>query len=212
MSDYDQLLKLIRSRRSIRQFSANPVSREDLDRLLEAARWAPSNHNRQPWKFLVIEDKHQIVHLAETVTGALSQKLKSLPPEAAAYAGEFMHYATFFSNAPALLVVLHKQPLNLSAPLLAGLKNADLVSGEPLSAAMAVQNLLLAAQALGLGTCVLTGPLLAQDALAAILQVPAGHDLTCLVAIGHPAASPAAPRRKSIEQIAGFGHFPPANE
>jgi hypothetical protein len=48
--------------------------------------------------------------------------------------------------------------------------------------------------------------------LAAILQVPAGHDLTCLVAIGHPAASPAAPRRKSIEQIAGFGHFPPANE
>jgi len=212
MSDYDQLLKLIRLRRSIRQFSARPVSREDIGRLLEAARWAPSNHNRQPWKFLVIEDKPQIVQLAETVTGALSQKLKSLPAEAAAYAGEFMHYATFFSNAPVLLVVLHKQPLGMSAPLLAGLKNADLVSGEPLSAAMAVQNLLLAAQALGLGTCVLTGPLLAQDALAAILQVPAGHDLTCLVAVGHPAASPAPPRRKSIAQIADFGHFPPAVE
>jgi nitroreductase len=87
---------------------------------------------------------------------------------------------------------------------LAGLKNPDLISGEPLSAAMAVQNLLLVAQSLGLGTCVLTGPLLAHGVLAGALKLPAGHDLTCLVALGHPAESPAPPRRKSIEQIAEF--------
>ena len=93
----------------------------------------------------------------------MSEKLKSLPEAAAAYAGEFMHYATFFAGAPVLLVVLHKRPVSVSAPVLAGLKNPELVSGEPLSVAMAVQNLLLAAQALGLGTCVLTGPLLVQE-------------------------------------------------
>lgn len=183
MSDYDGLLKLMRLRRSIRRFSVRAVSRQDIMRLLEAARWAPSNHNRQPWKFLVIEDKAQIAQLAETVAERLTQKLKTMPPEAAAYAGEFMHYATFFSNAPVLMVVSHKHPLVVSAPLLAGLKNPDMVSGEPLSAAMAVQNVLLAAQALGLGACVLTGPLLAQDALVKALDVPADHDLTCLVVV-----------------------------
>jgi nitroreductase len=205
MNDYDRLLELIQSRRSIRRFSGRAVSREDLGRLFEAARWAPSNHNRQPWRFLVIQDKKQIGQLAETVRRGLSEKLKSLPEAAAAYAGELMHYATFFSNAPVLLVVLHKQPASVATPLLAGLKNPELVSGEPLSVAMAVQNLLLAAQALGLGTCVLTGPLLALDTLAGALHLPAGHDLTCFVAMGYPAESPPPPRRKSIEQIVEFG-------
>ena len=128
---------------------------------------------------------------------------------AAAYAGEFKHYATFFAQAPVLIIVLHKQPVSVSAPLLAGLKNPGLASGEPLSAAMAVQNLLLAAQALGLGACVLTGPLLVPDALVGALALPAGYELTCLVAAGHPAESPPSPRRKNIEQIADFRNNPP---
>ena len=115
MSDYDRLLELIRARRSIRRFSDRAVDRDDIARLLEAARWAPSNHNRQPWRFLVIEDKPQINQLAETVGQSLSEKLKSLPEAAAAYAGEFTHYATFFAEAPVLLVVLHKQPVSVSA-------------------------------------------------------------------------------------------------
>jgi nitroreductase len=208
MNGYAPLLELIRSRRSIRQFSDQAVGRDDLERLLEAARWAPSNHNRQPWRFLVIEDRQQINQLAETVGRGLSEKLRLLPEAAAAHAGEFVHYATFFSKAPVLLVVLHKQPVSVSAPVLAGLKDPDLVSGEPLSAAMAVQNLLLAAQALGLGTCVLTGPLLVPDAVAGALDLPAGHDLTCLVALGHPAESPAPPRRKPLDQFAEFRNNP----
>ena len=208
MNDYDRLLELIRARRSIRRFSDRAVGREDIARLLEAARWAPSNHNRQPWKFLVIRDKHQIKHLAEVVSRGLSEKLKSLPEAAVAYANEFTHYATFFAGAPVLLVARHKRPVSVSAPVLAGLKNPELVSGEPLSVAMAVQNLLLAAQALGLGTCVLTGPLLVQDLVAGALALPAGHDFTCFVAIGHPAEAPAPPRRKSIEQIVEFGETP----
>jgi nitroreductase len=204
MSDYDQLLELIRARRSIRRFSDRAVSREDIFRLLEAARWAPSNHNRQPWRFLVIEDQKQIRQLAGTVSQGVSEKTKSLPEMAAEYIRQFEQYATFFANAPVLLAVLHKHPVSVSAPVLAGLKNPDLISGEPLSVAMAVQNLLLAAHSLRLGTCVLTGPLLAQDALAGALDLPAGHDLTCLVALGHPAESPAPPRRKTIEQIVEF--------
>jgi nitroreductase len=204
MTAYEHLLELIQSRRSIRRFSDRVVSRDDLARLFEAARWAPSNHNRQPWRFLALEDKQQINRLAETVRQNLAQKLKELPEAAASHIGEFTHYATCFANAPVLLVVLHKRPVSVSASLLVGIRNPELVSGEPLSVAMAVQNLLLAAQALGLGTCVLTGPLLVPEVLVAELSLPAGHEMTCLVALGHPAETPPPPRRKTFEQIAEF--------
>ena len=211
-SAYDQFLGLMQARRSIRRFSERAVSGDDLARLFEAARWAPSNHNRQPWRFLVLEDKPQINRLAETVRQNLSQKLKTLPEAAASHLAEFTQYATCFANAPVLLVVLHKRPVTISASLLAGLKHPELVSGEPLSAAMAVQNLLLAAQALGLGTCVLTGPLLVPEALAAELTLLAGHEMTCLVALGHPAETPPPPRRKTVEQIVEFVPRPAAKE
>lgn len=200
--NYESLLAHIRSRRSIRRFTERAVSRDDVARLLEAARWAPSNHNRQPWKFIVVEDREEIRRLARKVSDALALKLKSLPAVASAHAAELAHYATIFAEAPVLIVALHKKPISVSAALLEGVPNPALVSGEPLSVAMAVQNLLLAAQALGLGTCVLTAPLMVPDVVASALSLPAGLELTCFVALGYPAESPEPPRRKSLEHIA----------
>lgn len=202
--NYTDLLSLVRTRRSIRKFSVAPVSREDLLRVLEAARWAPSNHNRQPWRFIVLEDKSQIAGLAERVSGTLAAKLVNLPAVASGYAAEFSRYATFFSQAPVLILVLHKHPAGFSQALLREVGQPELVSGEPLSAAMAVQNLLLAAHALGLGSCVLTAPLVVREVLSGEVRLPAGHDPTCFVALGWPAEEPPPPRRKNIEQIAEF--------
>jgi len=204
MNEYEQLMGVIRARRSIRRFSARAVTRDQILRLIEAARWAPSNHNRQPWRFVVVEDRRELTQLAERVGARLSEKLKSLPRTASGYADEFAAYATFFAQTPVLLVVLHKGPLGLSRSLLEGLRHPELVSGEPLSVAMAVQNLLLAAQALGLGSCVLTAPLIAEEVIAGALDLPAGYDITCLVALGYPDESPPQPRRKSVEQIIDF--------
>jgi len=204
MTDYVHFLELVRTRRSVRRFAERPFSHEDIARLLEAARWAPSNHNRQPWRFLVLEDKKRIRDLASRVGEALGLKLKSLPPMASAYADDLAHYATLFAEAPVLLVALHKHPVSVSAVLLEGVPNAALVSGEPLSVAMAVQNLLLAAHALGLGACVMTAPLLVPEAVAEAIPLPAGFDLTCFVAVGHPAESPEPPRRKNLEQVTEY--------
>jgi nitroreductase len=204
MTEYEELMELIRTRRSVRRFSAQAVSRDDILRLVEAARWAPSNHNRQPWRFIVLEDKEEITELAERVGTKLSEKLRSLPPALSGYVGDFAHYATFFSQAPVLVVVLHKRPISLSSALLKGSSQPELVSGEPLSAAMAVQNLLLAAQTLGLGGCVLTAPLIVQEVVLDALNPPTGYEVTCLVAIGYPGETPPQPRRKSIEQITEF--------
>jgi nitroreductase len=138
------------------------------------------------------------------VRAALSERFQALPAAASGYIAEFEHYATFFSEAPVLIAVLHKLPISFSKVLLDGVRNPELVSGEPLSAAMAVQTLLLAAHTLRLGTCMLTAPLIVRDTVARQLAVPPGSELTCLVALGHPAEQPEAPRRKNIEQIAEF--------
>jgi len=211
MTGYDGLLELLCSRRSIRRFSDRPVSRAEIARLLEAARWAPSNHNRQPWKFIVLEDRQAIQTLAASVGRNLALKLKSLPSVAAAYTDELAEHATFFGHAPLLIVALHKQPLSVATALLEGVNNPALVSGEPLSVAMAVQNLLLAAHALGLGACVMTAPLVARETVAAYLDLPAGFDFTCFVAVGYPGESPEPPRRKSLEQIVEFRNDRPAS-
>jgi F420 biosynthesis protein FbiB-like protein len=206
--DYQDLLALIQDRRSIRRFTNRPVSRDAIERLLEAARWAPSNHNRQPWRFLILEDRAAIQALAERVRQGVRERLRALPFTASAYADELVQHGTVFSQAPVLIVALHKQPVSVAASVLDGLPNPALVSGEPLSVAMAVQNLLLAAHALGLGACVLTAPLLAQDNLTGALPLPAGFGLTCFIALGYPDESPAAPRRKSLELIAEFSDPP----
>jgi len=207
MMEYEPFIELLKTRRSIRRFTERPVPRQEILRLLEAARWAPSNHNRQPWKFLVLEDQRRIAALAQGVSAALSEKLRGLPALASSYASELAHYATFFEQAPLLLVVLHQRPVSVSASLLKGVPNAILASGEPLSVAMAVQNVNLAAQSLGLGSCVMTAPLLVPQVVAQALSLPPGYDLTCFLALGYPAESPEAPRRKNLEHICTFDDY-----
>jgi coenzyme F420-0:L-glutamate ligase / coenzyme F420-1:gamma-L-glutamate ligase len=204
MTEYEELLRFIRQRRSVRRFQGRAVPREDILRLLEAARWAPSNHNRQPWRFLVLQDQKRIHALAEAVRANLAARLGALPAVASAYAGDLLDHASVFATAPALLVVLHQQPARFAAPLLEGLSHPTLVSGEPLSTAMAVQNLLLAAPTLGLGACVLTAPLLAPEAVARLVCPPPGLETTCFIALGYPDEAPEAPRRKNLAQIAEF--------
>jgi len=61
------ILDVIRTRRSIRRFTAGPVSEEDINRILEAGRWAPSASNNQPWKFIVLRSSEVRKKLAATL-------------------------------------------------------------------------------------------------------------------------------------------------
>lgn len=199
--DYGELLDLLKSRRSVRRFSQEPLPQEDLEKLIEAARWAPSNHNRQGWKFVALTDHERIRDLAQQVKAELTEKFTSESGLLSQQVGEAVLHATLFAEAPCVLLVMHKRPTALASEMLAGTPNPELISGEPLSAAMAVQNLLLAAHALGLGACMMTAPLLASEAIRSVADLPPGLVPTCLVAVGYPAETPEAPRRKRVDQI-----------
>ncbi|MFX0040752.1 MAG: nitroreductase family protein [Promethearchaeota archaeon] len=68
MMDPEQFLKFLKGRRSIRSFQDKPLSEKELEMILEAARWAPSASNRQPWEFIVIKNKETLVKLAKSIS------------------------------------------------------------------------------------------------------------------------------------------------
>ena len=201
--NYQEVLDLMRSRRSIRQFAPNGLTRSQIDALIEAARWAPSNHNRQGWKFIVFQDAEAIRRLAEEVRGSLRRSLPTTHRLVADHAEELIHLAGAFDQAPVVILAMHKKSPAVGKSLLACATSA-LASGEAISTAMACQNILLAAHAMGLGACVMTAPLLAADVWHAPADLPAGFEPTCLIAAGYPAATPAPPHRKNLEQIVEY--------
>ena len=134
----------------------------------------------------------------------LRERLHRGPQQLAQHADETIHHATLFAEAPCVVLVMHRRPAAISAAMAAGIQNPELVSGDPLSAAMAAQNILLAAHALGLGACVMTAPLLVREAFDAVAGPSPGFEPTCLVALGYPGEDPPAPRRKRVEQIVEY--------
>lgn len=200
MLSLESFLDLARSRRSVRRFLPDPPTREEMDALFEAARWAPSSHNRQATRFVVLEDAEEIRRLARDVRDALAARAAAARGIAREVAEDIAKNASWFGEAPRVIIVLHRRPAAAAAGLLEGLPSPELVSGEALSAAMAVQNLLLAACAAGLGACVLTAPLIAREAIGRVPDLPAGFEPTALVAVGRPAEDPPAPPRRPLER------------
>lgn len=207
---YELLMQIVRERRSIRRFKPEVPEKELLLKMLEAARYAPSATNLQPWKFFVVT-KPQV---KDRMAGVVSDKLSSLNAANLSRAmgesekvKEFgREYFLFFRSAPAVIATFFK-PYPVAASL--GYEsNSD--SAEKMrmlgieSASAAVQNMLLAAHSLGLGGCWLDGPLVARTELEELLNVDEPWRLMCLVAVGYPENIPSPVRRKKLALISRF--------
>jgi nitroreductase len=195
---YEALLTFLRERRSIRRFSAEPLPAGTVERLIEAARWAPSASNRQPFRFLAVETAETRSRMAALVREALKQGIANLPPEAQSAAEAYAEDFVRFESAPLVFVAYHRGENPLAERLgLSGERDVGALS----SVSAAIMNLLLAAHALGLGACWMTGALLAGSALESLLGIPAGWRLSALIPVGIPAESPTAPARRTVAQL-----------
>ncbi|MBN1563603.1 MAG: nitroreductase family protein [Anaerolineae bacterium] len=175
----------MRLRRSIRRYTDQAVPRDVLERLLEAARWGPSAHNRQPWRFAVITDPARRAALAQAMGKRFRRDLQAdgLPPEAIAQ--QVQRSIDRISTAPAILLVFvsmadmdqypdeHRQTAERTMAVQ--------------SVALAAQNVLLLAHAEGLGACWLCAPLFCPDVVRAELGLPADWEAQALITIGYPA-------------------------
>jgi F420 biosynthesis protein FbiB-like protein len=182
MSD---LFDIIHSRRSIRRYDDRPVPVEVINQALEAACWAPSAHNRQPWRFAVIQSDDTKRRLAAAMGERLRRDLAAdgLPPEQIERdAGRSYNRIT---GAPLLILLCLTLADMDHYPDERRAQNERLMAVQ--SAAMAGQNLLLAAHALGLGACWLCAPLFCGDTVRDTLDLPDNWQPQGLITLGYPA-------------------------
>ena len=179
------LLDLIRTRRSIRRYTRDAVPADVVEQLLTAATWAPSAHNRQPWRFVVIADGQTKYRLAAAMGGQLRRDLAAdgrSPEFIERDAGRSFARLT---GAPLLILVnLTMADMDIY-PDERRARNEAIMAAQ--STAMAGQNLLLAAHALGLGACWVCAPLFCPAVVRETLDLPADWQPQGLITLGYPA-------------------------
>lgn len=209
-NEYQSLIRIIKERRSIRNFRPEVPEKELILKLIDSARYAPSATNFQPWKFFVITSPEVKEKMARVVSDKLdsldNSKLNREVVDAENVKRFGREYFLFFRKAPAVIATFFK-PYPVAASLgyesgSDGKEKMQMLSIESTSAA--VQNMLLAAHALGLGACWLDGPLIARRELEEMLNVDEPWKLMCLVAVGYPKDIPSAVRRKKSELVSKF--------
>ena len=176
-----EVLEAIRNRRSVRQYKVTQVDDEVVECILEAARWAPSWSNSQCWRFIVVRESR--------IKSELSELLSANNPATDAV-----------ERAPVVIVVCAELEK-------AGYFSKE--SGKPVTdkggywymfdVALAMQNLVLAAHSLGLGT-VYIGAFNARKA-ADVLVVAPGFCVVAMTPLGYPTHAPATRPRKELSEI-----------
>jgi nitroreductase len=201
----DATMKVIQDRRSIREFTDEIVSDQDLDKILEAARQAPSGENAQPWRFIIVKDEAMRKKMgaiagggsgrrftAEFVTKKMQERFANLQDEAKKQAAfqklTSGQVSAFMADAPVNIVVCGKKD----------------VWDMPYDTSAAIENMLLMITALGLGACWVIAPCIDirdEERIKALLGIPEGFKAVSILSVGHP-TRPHRPRpRLPIHQL-----------
>ena len=185
-----EVMEAIKTRRSIRRYKTTAIDTQTLEQVLEAARWAPSWKNTQCWRFIVVRDDNIKNKVADTLIG--DPELGGRNPGISA-----------IRQAPVLIVACAK------------LGHSGYMEGKKAThkgdwwymfdVALAMQNLMLAAHSLGLGTVPLG---LFNDTKAArILQLPQGFRVVAMTPLGYPDQEPKVRPRKELLEIVSYDSY-----
>jgi len=185
----DATMKVIQDRRSVREFTAEPISDHELDMILEAARQAPSGENAQPWRFIVVKDETLRRKMgaiagggsgrrftAEFVTKKMQERFSNLQDEAKKKAAfeklTSGNVSAFMAEAPVNIVVCGKKD----------------VWDTPYDTSAAIENMLLMVTGLGLGACWVIAPCIDirdEERMKDLLGIPEGYKAISVISVGH---------------------------
>ena len=172
-------------RRSIRRYRTEVVPHELIEAVLEAAIWAPSAHNRQPWRFAVIETQIQKEQLAQAMGERLRHDLQADGMSHELIEADAGRSYSRITNAPVLIALcLSMVDMDVYADAKRN-QNEYLMAVQ--SVAMAGQNILLAAHDVGLSGCWMCAPLFCPDVVKAALNLPDDWQPQALLTMGYPA-------------------------
>jgi len=187
-----EVLEAIKTRRGILKYKTTPVDNKTIEVVLGAARWAPSWSNTQCWRFIVVRDNKIKSQLADTLFGDL---IKGVPNPA----------VDAIKTAPVVIVAcaeVGQSGRSRDAP------EPDTDKGDywyMFDVALAMQNLVLAACSLGLGTRYVGG--IDAKKVAEILEVPEGFCVVAMTPLGYPVEDPEVRPRKELSEIVFYDKF-----
>jgi F420 biosynthesis protein FbiB-like protein len=198
----DSLAELIQGRRSVRQYQAKPVARELLERVLEAARWAPSPHGRQPWRFVVLTRQARKERLAEAM-GATWQKNLAMDGQNAAIVNMRLEKSRQrILQAPALIIpCLYLEDLDRYPD---EQRQSDETTMAIQSLGAAIQNTLLMAYDLGLDGGWMCAPLFCPEVVCEALELDTRLIPHALITLGYAAADPKRRERRPLSELVTF--------
>lgn len=192
--EYENLLKLLKTRRSIRRYKPDPVPDEYVNKIIEAARWAPSGANSQPWEFVVVRDpalKARIVQLVdEDYEIAHRIELSREPRLRHAVYGKPPHPPHGYATAQVFIVLCGDTRMKNALPLAARMMNGEGVFKSSLANTFIYMH--LAITSLGLGAQWVSNTALpyVQSQLKALLGIPDVFDVYDTIALGFPDEEP----------------------
>lgn len=184
---------IIRERRSITVFKDKPVEEEAVLLVLDAGRWAPSSSNSQPWEFVIVHEKARKGAIAELYLDGYKKRAEKANEEVKKKIYDILPYLEAELRVPPFLIVVCANPEKSKSYLI--------------DTAAAIENMLLAACELGLGTnwIDLTSTDFAQefkiDKLREYLFIPEKIVPVAIIPLGFPAETPPPPARRRIREL-----------
>lgn len=196
------VFEVMHTLRAMRRLKPDPLPDDVLRRILEAAIRAPSGGNRQPWFFLVVRDPESRKHLAEFWHVGYQELLK-VPAYARAASGEgTVAQQKMMRSVQYLAEHLHEVPVHLIVCM--DTEGQPPSFGHGSSIFPAIQNLMLAARALGVGTVLTTIHRYREAELKALLDIPDHIVTAALIPMGYPRGQFGAGPRKPLDDVLFF--------
>lgn len=193
------LTDVIRRRRSVRRYEDGAIPERTILDLVEAAACAPSPHNRQPWRFAILAEPTAKAGLADAMGARLRADRRRDDDPEEAIAADVARSRARLTGAPVVVVgcLTLADMDRYPDPRRAAAERTMAVQ----ATAAAVQNLMLAATARGLGACWMCAPLFCPDTVASALALPPDWEPQALVTLGWPAAPGRERPRRPVDEI-----------
>ena len=177
-------LELVSSRQSVRAFDPErSVEKEKIDRIIEAARLAPSACNAQPWSFVLVDEPDLKNKIADTTSSRV------------------LGINHFTKQAPIHLLVVEEK-VNLSSGVGGWIKNKDYAQ---LDLGIVTSHIVLAAEAEGLGTCIVGW--FNEDKVRELLHIPSSKRVWLDIVIGYGTQPLRKKKRKSVDKILSYNRY-----
>lgn len=204
-----ELFETINTRLTIRKYKSDTPPMDDIKKIIDAARLAPSATNSQNWQFIAVTNKKIMEEMKDAIIEKYDELSGLIPdPEFQEKMDYYKSYSTFFVNAPVLFVIVETPRKSYITEVL----KENNIFGEKLkymrpdssllSIGAAIENMSLAAHALGYGTCWMAAPVIATEAFSEILKLEKGCHVISIMPMGIPYRDDyKSPPKKTLEEV-----------